>query len=150
MEQFNKKCLDILKEAEELDPTNLGDENTVPVSSEEEGGAALEKELNSPNEGGDPDKAAQQLINQFIEEAKSCVMSFSGVKEKLISLYDLSVQCKQNNPSVFEGIPERIGKNTNQITTLMGSFEQTLQSMPIDIKLHSLDKPKENKTSKSL
>ena len=149
MEKFNKICLGILKEAGEprIDPTDLGDDKTIQFSDEPDGAADLEQQLGTQDQGGDADETAQKLINKFVEEAKACVLSFAGIKEKLMSIYDLSVQCKQSNPTVFNGIPERIGKNTNQITTLIGSFEQTLQSMPIDIKLHSLDKPKEDKTT---
>jgi uncharacterized coiled-coil DUF342 family protein len=148
MDNFNKICLDILKEAGEVN-TDLGDEDYIPVGDDTDGAQALTNELNKQNEPvPSPTETQKALIDKFNKEIQDCIPSLSDVKTKLTTLFNLAVEYKETNPEIFSKVTEDIRKNTNNITTQIGSFEQILMLTKSNIRDKFIDNQKEVETPK--
>lgn len=149
LEKFNTICSNILNEEDvntqpspEPNPTDLGDENTLVRDTEDQ--VDLNKSFDSQNEPiPDPSEQEKALIDKFNKEIQNCIPSLSDVKTKLTNLFNLAVEYKETNPEIFANITEDIRKNTNNITTQIGSFEQVLMLTKSNMQDKFIDNKKE-------
>lgn len=148
LSKFNKKYLNLVKEEDE-DPTNLGDEDTIPVGEDPGGAEQLTQGLSTQDEPiPDPSEQERALIDKFNKEIQNCIPSLSDVKTKLTNLFNLAVEYKETNPEIFSKITEDIRKNANNITTQIGSFEQVLILTKSNMQDKFIDNKKETEREK--